>query len=201
MDLGWAHLSNEVAYIYQPGDGEFSLIRASTLNTNKERLVLHLDKQGMKDPYLEWTKDDENLLISDKDIYVYNFYDRALNKLTKTKTVKWARLSGNGQYIIFADGDGLNLMRLDGTGKQKLDTAAEIGEWLANGNQIIVLGSGKLKVVDLQSGKVTEYGYNGPKLKDIKALTIAQGDDDVYYLTKDNVLKKLKLQPAREEKQ
>ncbi|MDO8513632.1 MAG: PEGA domain-containing protein [bacterium] len=195
MDLAWNQKGDQVVYVYKPGDGEFSLIKATPLNQEAERLYFHLDKVNIKDPILEWTKDGKDLLVTDDNIFVYNFYSHKLNKITKSGDVKMAKLSMSGEYIVFSDKSGSYICKLDGSGIKKLDVSLDIFEWLPNGVEIIGVTNGEFKKINVQSGLVTDYGYNGSRVKNIDAITVLEGAGSVFYLA-DNKLVRLDLQPS-----
>lgn len=191
--LGWKADGTEVVFVYQPGDGEFSLVKATPLGENMERLVFHLDKEGMRDPKVEWTKDGDDLLIWDKDVYMYNFYSHKLSRLTKTTDLIEARLSFSGKYVVYTNSTGTYVSGIDGKKATRLGDTFELFEWLTNGEEIIGIKEGEVRKINVQTGKNVEYGYNGEKIKDLKALTILTDEGKIYYLS-GTTLKTMELQ-------
>ena len=194
LDLAWNTEGTEVVYIYKPGDGEYSLVKSLPTGENMERLVFHLDKEGIKDPKLEWTYDGKDLLLTDENIYVYNFYSHKLNKITQGNGIILAKLSFNGKYIVYSSNKGTYLSKLDGTNVKKLGETLESFEWLPDGKEIIGFSKGEFMKINVQTGTQTNYGYNGARMKNIAGLTMLKGSDTIYYLVK-NDLMKLNLQP------
>ena len=194
LDLTWNMEGTEVAYIYKPGDGEFSLVKSLPTGENMERLAFHLDREGINNPTLEWTKDGKDLLLVDENIYVYNFYSHKLTKITKDNGVRSAKLSFNGKYIVFSNTKGAFLSKLDGVIVKKLSDSLDNFEWLPDGKEIIGFSKGEFKKINVQTGLLTNYGYNGARMKNIVGLTMLKDSDTVYYLVK-NDLMRLILQP------
>lgn len=189
LDLAWRKDGDSVIYTYKPGDGEFSLMEASPLNKNPKRLYFHLDREGMTDPKIELTKDQKDVLLVDKDIFVFNFYLQKLTKLTKTGDIKAAKLSFNGKYIIYSVKSGFYLTKLDGTQTKRLDDSFDLVEWLPNGKEIIGFDKGQWRKVNIQTGGIIKYGYNGEKIGLVDSIMVIKNLDRVYFLSSSKLYK------------
>ncbi len=194
MDLAWTSDGEKVAYTYKPGDGEFSLVQSSPLGENMERLYFHLDKEKITDPYLEWTKDGKDILLQDKDIFVYNLYSHKLTKITKSGEMKWARLSKSGKYIIYADKSKTYLVSLGGKSVNKWMKSLDSAEWLEDGQEIVGVAGGEFYKINAQTGEVIDFGYNGKRIKDVVKFGFINDGKTAYFLRKNGELWKLDLQ-------
>lgn len=193
-DLAWNSDGGNVVLIYKPGDGEFSLVRSTPLGENMERLYLHLDREGMIDPKVYWTKNSNDVVLQDKDIFDYNIYSHKLTKVTQSGKVKWAKLSQSGKYILYADKVGTYVIDLTGKQVRKWADSLDAGEWLSSGNKIIGVSNGEFMILNGEDETVIEYGYNGKRIKDITTIGMVKNNNEVYFLRKNGEIWNLKLQ-------
>lgn len=197
LDLAWSSDNTEVAYIYKPGNGEFSIISATAGNKKKVRLYDLRKTKLSNNPRIEWTLDKESdkkqLVIIDKDIYIYTFYTHELKQLTKSGAVKFGRLSPDGNTIIYTTNSGL--YKLSRTGEEeKISTPVDLFGWMPDGQSLLAYVQGEFHQVYF-SGEGKAFGYNGPRIKGVTQLVV--NGDYVYYLV-NKMVSRLYLQPTED---
>lgn len=195
MNLGWSNNGSKVVYVYKPGDGEYSIIESNLSLNNKERIIFDIDKKGLDNPKIFWTRDDKNLLLVSDNIYVYNFYNHKLNQITKTGGIKEALLSYNGKYIVFSDREATYVCEFDGSNKTKIGPSLGTFNWMTNKKEIIGYSKGEFVKINVAKNQLVELGYNGKKIEKPKDITLID-DENIYYLINDQ-LKKLKIQAKK----
>lgn len=192
LDLAWSADGKEVVYIYKPGTGEFSLIQADAGNHQPDR-IYDLRSTKITHPYLEWIKDGKQLMVADKDIYIYTFYTHELKQLTTSGDVKFGRLIPDSQTIIYATRTGLFKTDLSGNAKQ-LGQTADVAAWMPDGKAMVVWRAGGLININLSTGRETPYAYLGERLQRPEEMVVAGAGANIYLLI-GNSLKALLLQP------
>ncbi|MFA5926716.1 MAG: PEGA domain-containing protein [Patescibacteria group bacterium] len=154
--VAWAPDNSKIAYYYEPGDGEQSLIFAPLDNSNITR-VANFAELNIKNPILRWSPDSEWLLViprntTDYDsnkVYVFNAYNRTIKELTEIGSQIDSIFSPDASKILYATYSKdlrnpvrslLSVMNKDGTEKRLLELRAEPKKifWRTDGKNIVV---------------------------------------------------------------
>lgn len=193
LDLAWSPDGKEVAYVYQPGDGEFSIIRADAGNQTLER-VYDLRGTQITNPYMEWAPDGKKLMVADKDVYTYTFYTHEWKNLTNNGAVALARLSLDGRYVFYTTKDGLFRIDLDGTGNQRLDDQVESLTWKKGGKFLVGYRGGEFTQISIEGERIA-FAYNGERVSVPEKIVLPKSGTVAYSLIKGG-LTALFLQPS-----
>lgn len=189
---------NQVAYFFEPGTGEKSLVVANKNNGEINRV---LDMRAFSAAKISWAKDLKSVVIADQStdydnnqIYVYDLIQKELFTLTESGRIINAVFGPESEKIIYstylADPDFsgksvLSVMDSDGKGQKELGIRAYINQLeFSEANKFLVFdeenkASFKLKMVDIGSGQKTNYVY-----KEINDLS----PEGVEYIESKNLL-------------
>ncbi|OQA04065.1 MAG: translocation protein TolB [bacterium ADurb.Bin400] len=167
----WAPDNSKIAYYYEPGTGEKSLIFANIANTETTR-VANLAEAGIENPILRWSPDSEWLLViprstkyENNDIYLFNAYSRTFKRLTSGGNKLDAIFSQDNNKILvstYSKDDGspvrsvISVVNTDGSNMQELNIRADVRKvaWNNDANGLTIATYNPLNQAE------SLFGYN-----------------------------------------
>ena len=196
--IAWSPDNSKIAYSYEPGDGERSIIFSGLDNTNMQRIV-NLTDYGITNPILRWSPDSEWLLVipqnderSSNKIYLLNTYSREFKVITEDGNKLDAMFTPDNNQILFSSYNRgyipvIGIMNRDGTNDFIYDLNAEIKNiyFLGNPNEIMVAstdeyGSSIFKF-DLALNRKKDFAVNFLSDLGLSAVTTNRDDKAIIY--------------------
>ncbi|HOX41408.1 MAG TPA: hypothetical protein PK263_04390 [bacterium] len=151
--VAWSPDNSRIAYVFEPGNGERSIIFSNITNTEMTR-VLSLEEKGLDNPILRWSPDSRRLLLINQsvdptmnNIYVFDSYSKKLTQVTDTGNQIDAQFSPDGNMILYSTfskspetptSSVLSVMNIDGSDKQALGIRAELSKAVWKDNKSIL---------------------------------------------------------------
>ena len=209
-DIAWAPDNSRIAYYYAPPTGERSLIFSDKTNQTIYRAA-NLAEMKIENPYLAFSPDSAWLAViprnqnyAENKIYLMNIYTKELKAVNDASNQKEAIFSADSKKIIYSTYStdpnnpahrDLSVINLDGSDNKSLNIAARATDlrYWNDPAKIFLLRSGnggKLNLVDLASGGITDFYFKGQaqaNISDIqptddKTGAIFISDGKLYYL-------------------
>jgi len=208
--VAWAPDNSEIAYYYNPGTGEESLILANIANNNITR-VADLGAYNIKDPILHWSPDSEWLLVIPRSndypsnkIYLFNAYSRSIREFMAEGAQLDAVFSPDSNKILFSTyhkdpanpvAGTLSVMDRDNNNLRSLNLRADLHKtvWSKDSKHIVVAAydqeSNHDEIFRFNTETGEKDGFVLRNLGDITINNLVLSDDEkmVIYETKDGV--------------
>jgi len=179
-DLEFTPKGDQVAYFYEPGTGEKSLVVANKDNSAINRIV---DLRNFTNPLFSWSPDLKNIVLTNRSkdypsnkIYIFNLIEKKLSPVVETGDNLGAIFDDLGEKIVYgtysSDPDFttyslLSVMDKDGQNKKELKVRSLIKEASFNSvGELLALGEKEKDKyfpfsIDLSNLKKTEYVFLG----------------------------------------
>lgn len=179
-DIEFTPKGDQIAYYFEPGTGEKSLVIANKDNSAMNRIT---DLRNFVNPLLSWSPDLKNIVLTNKSndyptnkIYTFNLIEKTMNPLTENGNNMAAIFDSNGEKIIYAtyssDPDFsnyslLSVMDKDGQNKKELKDRSLIQQTAVNQTLGLLALSENEKnrylpiSINLSDLKKTEYVFSG----------------------------------------
>jgi uncharacterized protein (UPF0333 family) len=180
-DIEFTPKGDQVAYFFEPGTGEKSLVVANKDNSAMNRIA---DLRSFFNPLISWSSDLKNIVIVNRSttehetnkIYVFDLINKTLNAVTDTGNNIEAEFDSSGEKIVYSsyssDPDFTNyslllVMDKDGQNKKELHLRSYISQTTFNtSNELLALAekekdSYSLFSVSLSDLKTEEYTFSG----------------------------------------
>ncbi|MFA6963188.1 MAG: hypothetical protein WC227_00510 [Patescibacteria group bacterium] len=208
--MAWAPDDSEIAYYYNPGTGEESLILSNLGNTDMTR-VADFGAYNINNPILHWSPDSEWLLVIPRNsdyatnkIYLFNAYARSIKEFTAEGDQLDASFSPDSNKVLFSTYQKdpsssipgtLSIMDKDGQNLKNLNLRADLSKivWANDSKHIVVSTYNP----DLKHDEIFRFntdtgekaGFILRNLGDITINNLVLSDDEkmVIYETKDGV--------------
>ena len=208
--VAWAPDNSEIAYYYNSGTGEESLILSDLPNTDITR-VADFGAYNISNPLLRWSPDSEWLLVIPRNsdyksnkIFLFNAYSRSIKEFTSEGDQLDAIFSPDSNKVLFSTYSKdpsssipgtLSVMDKDGNNLRNLGLRADLSKvvWAKDSKHIIVstfdpeLKHDEIFRFNTETGE--KDGFVLRNLGDIAINNIVLSDDEkmVIYETKDGV--------------
>ena len=158
--------TTQLAYYFEPGTGEQTLIRTNPLHQTADRLLNFRDS-GISTPVVRWVGDGSDIVLQSKEGRLWRFvvYSKALTPITQSENVADALPSPDGKTILVRETSGsLFLIGIDGKNKQALTFQAPLAQvaWQQDSAAfwVVTSASGSLSIskYDTATNTSTAYG-------------------------------------------
>lgn len=178
--LSFTPKGDQVAYYFEPGNGEKSLIVANKDNSAVNRI---LDLRDLTNPKISWSSDLKNIVLTNRStqydtnqVYVFNLIDKTLKPVTDGGQSLNAIFDPKGEKIIygtyssdpdFSNYSSLTVMDRDGQNKKELHTRSFINQITFNSTgDLLLLAEGEKDKylplsINLSDLKKSEYVFSG----------------------------------------
>lgn len=179
-DLKFTPKGDQVAYFFEPGTGEKSLVIANKDNSSINRI---LDLRSFEKPTLSWSPDLKNIVLVNKStdyptnkIYVFNLIEKTLSPVTDSGNNLAALFDPEGKIIVYSSYSSdpdfsnyslLSMMDKDGQNKKELKIRSRLAQTSFNstGEFLALAENEKDKylpvAIELSTLKKTEYTFSG----------------------------------------
>lgn len=180
-DIEFTPKGDQVAYYFEPGTGEKSLVVANKDNSAINRIA---DLRSFFSPLISWASDLKNIVIVNRSttahetnkIYVFDLINKTLNAVTDTGNNIEAEFDLKGEKIVYgtysSDPDFINysllsVMDKDGQNKKELHLRSYIPQTAFNvSGELLALAEKEkdnysLVSVNLSDLKTEEYTFLG----------------------------------------
>lgn len=185
--IDWRPDGEKVAYYYEPGDGERSLIRATKDNSEVERLY-NFAEDSISNPKLAWSPDAKYIAVWTDQLYLFDVFAKTLTPVEgvdATDAVRWlptstgliAQTKTNALLHITTDAISNDLNRpgaidqliplADGKGFVQATTATN--------------GTVALEHIALNDGAATPYATTGLTGLTPTNLMLDDGEQTLYF--------------------
>jgi len=179
-DINFTPKGDQVAYYFEPGNGEKSLVVANKDNSAMNRIA---DLRDFTNPLISWSPDLKNIVLTNKSnlydtnkVNKFSLIEKIMSPLTETGNNLDAVFDFEGKKIIYAtyssDPDFsnyslLSVMDNDGQNKKELKSRSNISQTTSNSSLgLILLGENEKDKyfpfsINLEDLKKTEYVFSG----------------------------------------
>ncbi|TSC90679.1 MAG: Uncharacterized protein CEN92_428, partial [Candidatus Berkelbacteria bacterium Licking1014_96] len=144
-DIEFTPKGDQVAYYFEPGTGEKSLVIANKDNSAMNRIA---DLRSLTNPTVSWSSDLKNIVLVNKStayetnkVYNFNLIEKTLSPLTETGDNLSAIFDPSGEKIIYStyssdpdysNSSLLSLMDKDGQNKKEFKVRSNIQQTAVN---------------------------------------------------------------------
>jgi cell division protein FtsL len=180
-DLEFTPKGDQVAYYFEPGTGEKSLVVANKDNSAINRIA---DLRSFSNPLISWSPDLKNIVIVNRSttayetnkIYVFDLINKTLNTTSDSGNNLEAEFDSSGEKIVysayssdpdFTNHSLLSIMDKDGKNKKELKLRSNIYQTAFNStSELLALAEEEkdnysLVSINLSDLKTTDYTFSG----------------------------------------
>ncbi|MBI2589864.1 PD40 domain-containing protein [Candidatus Berkelbacteria bacterium] len=144
--IDWRPDGEKVAYYYEPGGGEKSLIRANKDNGELER-IFNFQSTDISNPTLFWSPDGKKIAILTQKLYIFDVFSKSLAELQTNGSVKEARWLPTSDRLLYQENNGrLTVINLENQ-RTELSLNGSVADcaFFADGSALVhASGSGQI---------------------------------------------------------